>query len=122
MEWFSIKNLNNDNKLDIVVANSGTSNIFFLYGYGNGTFGNETFYPLGYDYLPYSVALKDLTQDNWLDIVIACYDTDHVETLIKMCWYRCYHMYFPSSLLSFFTIQGFYYKKFFFLLLCNTSS
>jgi hypothetical protein len=81
----AIGDFNNDNILDIAVANSGTSNILLLYGYGNGTFGNETSYSLGYAYQPYSIAVKDLNQDNWMDIVIACYDTDHVETLIKMC-------------------------------------
>jgi hypothetical protein len=75
----------NDNISDIVVAKSGTSNIFFPYGYGNGTFGNETLYPLGYGYNPYSVTVKDLNEDGWMDVVIACYSTDHVETLIKMC-------------------------------------
>jgi hypothetical protein len=81
----AISDLNNDYKLDIVIANSGTNNTFLLHGYGNGTFGNETFYPLGYDYRPYSVAIKDLNEYNWLDIIIACYNTNHVEILIEMC-------------------------------------
>jgi len=68
-----------------VIASSGTNNIFLLYGYGNGTFGNETSYALGDGYLPYSVTVTDLNQDNWMDIVIACYGSDHIETLIKMC-------------------------------------
>ncbi len=81
----AIGDFNNDNVSDIVIANSGVSNIFLLYGYANGTFGNETSYPFSYDYLPYSVAVKDLNQDDWMDIVIACYGTDLIETLIKMC-------------------------------------
>ncbi|CAF2734521.1 unnamed protein product [Rotaria sp. Silwood2] len=81
----TIGDFNNDNILDIAVANSGTNNIFLLYGYGNGTFGNITSYPLGYGKRPYSIVAKDLNQDSWLDIVIACYTTDHVETLIKSC-------------------------------------
>jgi hypothetical protein len=81
----AIADFNNDNISDIAVANSGTNNIFLLYGYGNGTFGNEMSYSLGYGYLPYSIAVKDLNQDNWMDIAIACYGTDHVETLIQMC-------------------------------------
>jgi hypothetical protein len=81
----AIDDFNNDNISDIAIANSGTSNIFLLYGYRNGTFGNETSYSLGYEYHPYSVAVKDLNQDNWMDIAIACYVTDHVETLIQMC-------------------------------------
>jgi hypothetical protein len=81
----AVADFNNDNISDIAVANSGTSNIFLLYGYRNGTFGNGTSYPLGYGYDPYSIAVKDLNQDNWIDIAIACYGTDHVEILIKMC-------------------------------------
>ncbi|CAF3755537.1 unnamed protein product [Rotaria sp. Silwood1] len=81
----AIADLNNDNILDIAIANSGTNNIFLLYGYGNGNFGNESSYTLNYGYRPYSIALKDLNQDGWIDIVIACYGTNHVETLIKMC-------------------------------------
>ncbi|CAF0744124.1 unnamed protein product [Rotaria sp. Silwood1] len=81
----AVSDLNNDNILDIVIANSGTNNILLLYGYGNGLFGNETSYALGYGYRPSSVAVKDLNQDSWMDIVIACYGTNHVETLIKMC-------------------------------------
>ena len=81
----AIGDLNNDNTMDLVVANSGTSIILLLYGYGNGTFGNNELYRLGYGYHPYSVAIKDLNQDNWLDIVIACYDTDHIEILMRIC-------------------------------------
>jgi hypothetical protein len=81
----AIGDLNNDKISDIVIANSGTSIILVFYGYGNGTFGNETSYKLGYEYYPYSVAITDLNQDNWMDIVIACYGTNHIETLVKMC-------------------------------------
>ena len=63
----------------------GTSNVLLLYGYGNGTFGNDTFYPFGYGYQPYSLTVGDLNEDDWIDIAIACYGTDHVETLIKLC-------------------------------------
>ena len=81
----TIADFNNDHLLDIAVVNSGTSNLFFLYGYGNGTFGNETSYTLGYGYHPYSIAAKDLNQDHMMDIVIACYDTDHIETFLQTC-------------------------------------
>ncbi|CAF4701818.1 unnamed protein product [Rotaria sp. Silwood1] len=80
----AISDLNNDNILDIVIANSGTNNILLLYGYGNGLFENET-YALGYGYHPYSIVIKDLNQDSWMDIVIACSGTDRVEILIKVC-------------------------------------
>ena len=80
-----ISDFNNDHIWDIAVSNSGTSNIFLIYGNGNGTFGNETSYSLGYGYHPYSIAVTDLNSDGWMDIVVACYDTDHIETFIQMC-------------------------------------
>jgi hypothetical protein len=81
----TIDDFNNDNISDIAVTNFGTSNIFLLYGYRNGTFGNGTSYPFGYGYQPDSIAAEDLNEDGWMDMVIACYSTDRVETLIKMC-------------------------------------
>ena len=80
-----ISDFNNDHILDVVVANSGTNSLLFLYGTGNGTFGNEELYPLGYGYRPYSIAVQDLNEDDWMDIVIAFYGTDNVEILLKMC-------------------------------------
>ena len=82
---FVISDFNNDKMWDIAVANSGTSNIFLTYGYGNGTFGNEISYSLGYGYHPYSLAVTDLDGDGWMDIVVACFDTDHIEIFIQMC-------------------------------------
>ncbi|CAF3154083.1 unnamed protein product [Rotaria sp. Silwood2] len=81
----AIADFNKDNRMDIVVANFGTNNVFLLYGYGNGSFGNNELHPLGYDYRPYAIAINDLNQDGWLDIVVGCYGTDNVEILMKMC-------------------------------------
>ena len=80
----TISDFNKDNISDIVVANSGTNNVLVLYGYGNGTFGNQTSYPFGYEYRPYSTAARP-NENGWIDIVIACFGTDRVETLTKMC-------------------------------------
>ena len=81
----AVNDFNNDHILDIAIANFGTSTLLLLYGYGNGTFANQTSYSLGYGYHPYSIAAKDLNGDNRTDIVIACYDTDHVEVFMQTC-------------------------------------
>ncbi|CAF4415518.1 unnamed protein product, partial [Rotaria magnacalcarata] len=38
----AITNVNNDYCLDIIVANYGNDNIGVLFGYGNGTFMDQT--------------------------------------------------------------------------------
>ncbi|CAF1562361.1 unnamed protein product [Rotaria sp. Silwood1] len=81
----AVGDLNNDNISDIVIVNFGTNILLILYGYGNGVFGNNTLYQLGYEYHPTSVVLADLNNDNWTDIAIACYNTGHLEILVKMC-------------------------------------
>lgn len=80
-----LKDMNNDYLFDLVIANSGTSNIYILYGLGNGTFGNISSYPLGYGYEPYAIAVSDLNGDGQMDIVVACYGTDHIEILLRTC-------------------------------------
>ncbi|CAF4008605.1 unnamed protein product, partial [Rotaria sordida] len=71
--------------IDVAIANAGTNTILLLYGKGDGTFGDEELYPLGYNYRPYSVAVTDLNHDGFMDIIIACYGTDDVEILLKRC-------------------------------------
>ena len=80
-----VSDFNRDDISDIAVANSGTSGILVLYGDGNGTFTNGTLYPLGYGYYPYSITVADLNNDGRMDIVVACYDTNHIEILLQMC-------------------------------------
>ena len=63
-------NFNNDNQLDIVVANSGTDNVLVLLGDGNGSFVMETIYTTGMNSHPYFIAVSDLNNDTQLDIVV----------------------------------------------------
>ena len=67
----AVGDFNNDTRLDIVVANSGTNNVGILLGYGNGTFANQATFSTGDGSRPYSVAVIDFNNDNRSDIAVA---------------------------------------------------
>ena len=74
----AVGDFNNDNRLDIVVANYGTNNVGVFLGYGNGTFSSQVTYSTGTGSGPYSIATGDFNNDNRLDIVVANYGTNNV--------------------------------------------
>ena len=81
----TIADYNNDNKMDIIIVTAGTNLVILAEGYGNGTFGNETSYAMGYNFNPYSVVVGDFNGDGWIDIAIANYGGDFVEILLQTC-------------------------------------
>jgi Bacterial Ig-like domain (group 3)/FG-GAP-like repeat len=66
----ALADLNNDGKLDIVVANLFSSTVGVLLGNGDGTFQSPTTYSSGGDEAV-SVAVKDINGDNKPDIIVA---------------------------------------------------
>ncbi len=78
----AVADLNNDNKLDIVVANYGTNNVGVLLGHGNGTFAIQIIFSTGINSHPYSIAIDNLNDDTYLDIVVACSGTNNVGVLL----------------------------------------
>ncbi|UJR18376.1 hypothetical protein I4U23_005280 [Adineta vaga] len=74
----------NDNELDIVVANIGYINYIYhvavFLGIGNGYFRSQTLFPTGSQ--PYSVAVGDFNNDNRSDIVVANYNGSSVSVLL----------------------------------------
>jgi hypothetical protein len=78
----TVADLNNDNKLDIVVANYGTNNVGVLLGHGNGTFQIQIIFTTGTNSYPYSIAIDNLNSDTYLDIVVACSSTNNVGVLL----------------------------------------
>ncbi|CAF0761221.1 unnamed protein product [Adineta steineri] len=78
-----VTDVNNDNKPDIIVANSGTNNVGVLLNYGNGTFRSQLTYSTGSSSSPYSVFVTDINKDNEPDIIVANYGTNKVGILIN---------------------------------------
>ena len=76
--WIAVGDFNNDNQLDIAVANYGSNNLGVLLGCVNGTFFSQLTYSTGNDSQPYSVAVGDFNNDSRLDIIVANYGTDNV--------------------------------------------
>ncbi|CAF1157415.1 unnamed protein product [Adineta steineri] len=74
----SVADLNNDNRLDFVVANSGINTISIFLSNGTGTFSNQITYSTGVSSQPYSVVILDFNNDTRLDIAVASYGTSHI--------------------------------------------
>ncbi|CAF5084582.1 unnamed protein product, partial [Rotaria sp. Silwood1] len=73
---FVIGDFNNDNEMDIAVANSGINNVGIFLRYDNGSFGNQVAYAT--DSSPWGVAVGDFNNDTILDIVVANLGSDNV--------------------------------------------
>ncbi|CAF4606160.1 unnamed protein product, partial [Rotaria sp. Silwood2] len=80
--FLSIADFNNDDPLDIVVANSGSDNVSVFLGYGNGSFADQITYSTGFRSQPYSVVGGDLNGDTRVDIVVANYGTHSISILL----------------------------------------
>ncbi|CAF4016179.1 unnamed protein product [Adineta steineri] len=78
----AISDLNNDGKLDIIVANHGTNNVGIFVGQGNGTYRIQVIISTGYQSQPYSVAVDDLNNDSYMDIVVTCSGLNTIEVLL----------------------------------------
>ncbi|CAF0955106.1 unnamed protein product [Adineta ricciae] len=77
----SIADFNKDTYLDIAVINNGTSNVIVLLGHSDGSFEIFTSYYMGYDSVPYAMAVADLNNDRFLDIAIVNYGTSTITIL-----------------------------------------
>jgi hypothetical protein len=73
-----IGDFNNDNHLDIAVANSGADNIGIFLGYGNISFQDQKIFSTGSNSTPFSIAAGNFNNDTFLDIIVANYQYDSV--------------------------------------------
>ena len=77
----AVGDLNNDNQLDIIVSNEGINNIGFLQGYGDGTFANQTILSTYSGSQPFSIAIADVNNDHYLDIIVANHGNESVSVI-----------------------------------------
>jgi predicted nucleotidyltransferase len=78
----AVGDFNNDNKLDIAVANYGTNNVGIFLGDGNGTFGSQITFLTSLRSGPYSITVADVDNDDQLDIIVANYHANTVDIFL----------------------------------------
>ncbi|CAF5004630.1 unnamed protein product, partial [Rotaria sp. Silwood1] len=76
-----VADFNNDDRLDIAVANYGTNNIGIFLGFGDGSFSNQTIFSIGSS-RPISITIADFNNDKLLDIATANYGTQSISILL----------------------------------------
>ncbi|CAF5105531.1 unnamed protein product [Rotaria sp. Silwood1] len=81
-DWIGVKSrklpialgdFNNDNQLDIIVTQRDDKKIHIFLGYAHGAFAVKPTTSVTSSSLPYSIAVGDFNNDNWLDFVVAHY-------------------------------------------------
>ncbi len=77
----AVFDVNNDSKPDIIVANSGGSNVGVLLNIGNGTFSTQIVYSTGSS--PKGVAVVDVNSDSYADIIVANSGGSNVGVLLN---------------------------------------
>jgi hypothetical protein len=79
----AIADFNQDGRLDLAVANTGTSNVSLLYGNGDGTFQAATNIPFPTNSLAISVAASDFNDDGAPDLGVALSYANRVAILLN---------------------------------------
>lgn len=75
--------VNDDNKPDIIVANSGGNNVGVFLNDGTGTFNDQATYPTDSGSNPNSVAIADVNGDNKPDIIVANSGESNIGVLLN---------------------------------------
>ncbi|CAF1373825.1 unnamed protein product, partial [Adineta steineri] len=81
----SIKDINKDDYLDIVITDYNSNEILVFIGSNKGNFSKLNSYSLGYNAGPKSVAIADINNDSLYDLIVANYGTNYVEILLQTC-------------------------------------
>ncbi|CAF0789784.1 unnamed protein product [Adineta ricciae] len=79
----AIGDVDNDEKLDVIIGNSGTESILIYYGYENENFTRTKVYSTGVGSSPQSLAIGDFNNDRKLDIAVVNSGANNALTLMK---------------------------------------
>ncbi|CAF1324737.1 unnamed protein product, partial [Rotaria sp. Silwood1] len=74
---------NNDNYLDLAIANYGTNNVGILFGNTNRTFEKQITFLTGFASHPYSIAIGHFNDDGFVDIATANSGTHEIGVLLN---------------------------------------
>ncbi|CAF1333784.1 unnamed protein product, partial [Adineta steineri] len=80
----AVGNFNDDELLDIVVANSIVNSISVFLGYNNGAFASNMTYSTGLYSAPYMVAIGDFNNDHHTDIAVAYFGTNSIGVFLGL--------------------------------------
>ncbi|CAF1411817.1 unnamed protein product [Adineta ricciae] len=78
----SISNFNNEKQLDIAVLNYGSNTLGILFGCNDKRFFDQITYSTGDFSQPYDIAIGDLNNDQYLDVLIVNLGTDNVGSFL----------------------------------------
>ncbi|CAF4098156.1 unnamed protein product, partial [Adineta steineri] len=69
-QFITAGDLNNDNHIDLAVANINSNTIGIFFGCGNGTFQTQQIISIGFVHSPSGLVIGDFNDDHHLDIVV----------------------------------------------------
>lgn len=95
-QYVTVGNFNLDKHLHIATANYKSDSISIFFGYGNGSFRESLTYPISIQSNPTPIAVADLNNDKWFDLVITNEGTDNVGILYG-CNYATFNLQYTYS-------------------------
>ncbi|CAF4416979.1 unnamed protein product [Rotaria socialis] len=83
LRYVAVTDMNNDDRLDIMVANYGTNSLGILFGHGNGTFLNQVIMSTGSQSHPSYLTFGYFNDDSQLDVAVAYNGTNNVDIWLR---------------------------------------
>ena len=94
----AVADIDHDNRMDVVVVSNGTLDVMVLLGFNNGSFRIGSIYHMGYDSLPYAIAIADLNKDNWIDMAVINYGINNLVILLSDEYGNLTRYEYPSGI------------------------